>query len=107
MLRQKKRGQSALEYIVLIIVILGALIAMGTYLKRGIQGRWKTAVDELGEQYDPYFACAEIRHTLISQTNTQINPMNSDSGFFTTRTDRSISSDRKRGSSTIGVLPPQ
>ena len=33
----RKRGQSTLEYAVLIVVIIAALIAMQVYLKRGLQ----------------------------------------------------------------------
>ena len=49
----KKRGQSTLEYAVLIIVIIAALIAIQTYIKRGVQGRLKSASDDIGDQYSP------------------------------------------------------
>ncbi len=35
----KKRGQSTAEYAVLIALVIGAAIAMQTYVKRGLQGR--------------------------------------------------------------------
>ena len=47
------RGQSALEYTTLIVCLIAALLAMGTYIKRGVQGRLKESGDELGQQYDP------------------------------------------------------
>jgi len=49
----KQRGQSTLEYAVLIIVIIAALISIQTYIKRGIQGRLKSASDDIGDQYSP------------------------------------------------------
>ena len=49
----KKRGQSTLEYAVLMIVIIAALISIQTYIKRGIQGRLKSASDDIGDQYSP------------------------------------------------------
>ena len=49
----KKRGQSTLEYAVLITVIIAALIAIQTYIKRGVQGRLKSATDDIGDQYSP------------------------------------------------------
>ena len=49
----KKRGQSTLEYAVLIIVIIAALIAIQTYMKRGVQGRLKSASDDIGDQFSP------------------------------------------------------
>jgi hypothetical protein len=47
------RGQSILEYSLVIICLMAALIAMQIYLKRGFQGRVKTITDELGDQYSP------------------------------------------------------
>ena len=51
--RRDKKGQSVLEYTVLLIVLMGAFIGIQNYMKRGVQGRWKASIDELGEQYDP------------------------------------------------------
>ena len=48
-----KRGQSTLEYGVVIAVIVAGLIAMQTYVKRGFQGRLRQASDDLGEQFSP------------------------------------------------------
>ena len=48
-----KKAQSTLEYAILIAVIIGALIGMQTYVKRGLQGRLKTAADDLGTQFEP------------------------------------------------------
>ena len=47
----QKRGQSTLEYAVLIIVIVGALLTIQVYIKRGVQGRLKSAADDIGDQY--------------------------------------------------------
>ena len=49
--KRRKKGQSTLEYAILIIIIIGALLSIQVYIKRGIQGRWKAAVDDLGEQF--------------------------------------------------------
>lgn len=51
----RKRGQSTLEYAVLIVVIIAALIAMQVYLKRGVQGRMRESSDQIGEQFSPGF----------------------------------------------------
>ena len=45
------KGQSTLEYAVLIIIVLGALLSIQVYIKRGIQGRLRSATDDIGEQY--------------------------------------------------------
>src|SRR3989338_2896003 len=102
MLKQKKRGQTTIEYIVIITIILAAFLAMQSYLKRGLQGRWKSAVDDLGEQYDPGLADSSVRHTLDSTTNTQIIAIQSVNGAWTTRTDATTSVDKKIGSTAIG-----
>ena len=47
----QKRGQSTLEYAVLIIVICGALLTIQVYIKRGVQGRLRSAADDIGDQY--------------------------------------------------------
>jgi len=42
------------EYAVLIVVILAALLAISVYFKRAISGRWREAADTFGygRQYD-------------------------------------------------------
>ncbi|OGX28314.1 MAG: hypothetical protein A2705_02165 [Omnitrophica WOR_2 bacterium RIFCSPHIGHO2_01_FULL_52_10] len=52
-LRRRKKGQSTLEYAVLIIIIIGALLSIQVYIKRGIQGRLKGATDDIGDQFSP------------------------------------------------------
>ena len=47
----QKRGQSTLEYAVLTVVIIGALLTLQVYIKRGVQGRLKSAADDIGDQY--------------------------------------------------------
>ena len=49
----RKKGQSTLEYAILIIIILGALMSIQIYIKRGIQGRLKSATDDIGDQFSP------------------------------------------------------
>ncbi|MDO8675287.1 MAG: hypothetical protein Q7K71_04120 [Candidatus Omnitrophota bacterium] len=47
----QKRGQSTLEYAVLTVIIIGALLSIQFYIKRGVQGRLKSAADDIGDQY--------------------------------------------------------
>ena len=52
MLRIRKRnGQSVLEYIILIVIVIAALLTLQVYMKRGLQGRLKQATDDIGDQY--------------------------------------------------------
>ena len=49
--KKRQKGQSTLEYAVLIIIIIGALLSIQVYIKRGIQGRLKSATDDIGTQF--------------------------------------------------------
>jgi len=51
--RKGKKGQSTLEYAILIIIIIGALLSIQVYIKRGVQGRFKQAADDIGDQFSP------------------------------------------------------
>jgi Flp pilus assembly pilin Flp len=51
MFRRSLRGQSTLEYVILIGFVVAALIAMGVYMKRGVQGKLRESTDQIGEQY--------------------------------------------------------
>ena len=48
-----KRGQNTLEYAVIIVVVVAGLLAMQTYIKRGMQGKLRSSTDSIGEQYSP------------------------------------------------------
>ena len=101
MLRIKKQGQTLLEYAVLLIIVMGALLGISNYFKRGLQGRWKSAVDDLGDQYDPRFADTDIRHTLVFITQTNITA-NVETGR-TTRVDTSGLVERKTGNIQVSA----
>src|SRR3989338_10983536 len=98
-----RQGQTILEYIVLIIIVLGALLAIQFYFKRGLQGRWKAAMDDMGDQYDPRVADTSIRHTLVQNSMTSIIVLNDADGYWTQRTDESVSTERKEGSASVGA----
>ncbi len=49
--KRRKKGQSTLEYAILIIIIIGALMSIQVYIKRGVQGRLKQASDDIGDQF--------------------------------------------------------
>lgn len=70
-----KRAQTTAEYAILIAIVVGAVVAMQIYIKRGMQGRVKDVVDYTGSdmmnganstftfhaaneggQYEPYYS---------------------------------------------------
>src|ERR1017187_5066006 len=65
----QKRGQSTLEYAVLIVVIIGALLTIQVYIKRGVQGRLKSAADDIGDQYSD--GNTNAIKTVIRSSNTE------------------------------------
>lgn len=50
MLRRIK-GQSTLEYAMVITVVVGALLAIRFYMTRSVQGKLRESIDNIGEQY--------------------------------------------------------
>lgn len=103
MKRLNNKGQSVLEYVLIIVVVIGVMVTIGNYFKRGLQGRWKGAIDDVGDQYDPRTSQTNMTHTLNSMTTTEIYTTQADGGFFTNREDTTISSDRKVGTMEVGA----
>ena len=48
-----KKGQSTLEYGLIIAVVVAALLAINWYMKKGVQGKLKESTDQIGRQFDP------------------------------------------------------
>lgn len=71
-MNRHKKGQSTLEYAVIMAVVVAALIAMQVYVKRGLQGRMKQASDDIGEQFSPGYTTARKTTTssVASRENT-------------------------------------
>jgi uncharacterized protein (UPF0333 family) len=64
-----KSGQSTLEYAILILIVIVALLAMQTYLKRGVQGRMRESSDNIGEAYSPGYTTSSFTLTTTAETN--------------------------------------
>ena len=48
------KGQSVVEYTLLLVAVVGALTCLFNYVKRGVQGRFKMGADSISErQYEP------------------------------------------------------
>jgi len=68
MFKLNRKAQSTAEYVIVLGLIVAAVVAMQTYVKRGFQGRIKDAVDYVDQtsgnttlnifksgQYEPYY----------------------------------------------------
>jgi cytoskeletal protein RodZ len=69
--KRRKKGQSTLEYAILIIIIVGALLSIQVYIKRGVQGRLKSAADDIGDQFSPGNTNVTKTVTTSSSTSDQ------------------------------------
>ena len=90
---RKRKGQSTLEYVILIIIILAVLIVMQVYIKRAIQDKLRTSADSIGDQYADIKAnISEVTvtnsHTLEQALGTQ--------GTFSRLLDAEVTNTTKR-----------
>ncbi|MFA5351448.1 MAG: hypothetical protein WC357_09015 [Candidatus Omnitrophota bacterium] len=98
MFRRSSRGQSTLEYVILLGFVVAALIAMGVYMKRGFQGKLRESTDQIGEQYSAGNTTSEYTTTTDMQQNEVVSP----GGVSTT----TISKNQqiRTGSETVSAL---
>lgn len=101
-----QKGQTILEYTVIVIIMLGVMISMKDYIKRGVQGRWKTATDQLGDQYDPQnvnslmnFSSQVNSESIVTVANGTFEGAD---GQWTSRTDLSNALETKTGFTQVG-----
>lgn len=102
MKRLSIKAQSLLEYAVLIIVIVVALLSSQVYIKRALQGRWRQAMDNVGEQYD--YASTFGDTFLYTQSNTisKSNLINNEAGEgWINRVDTTNAVENRIGSETV------
>ena len=104
---RNRKGQTILEYTVILIIILGVLVAMKDYIKRGIQGRWKSATDDLGEQYDPTVVNTNIMYSTYVNSESVVAVQcgelpDGTVGQWTNRLDLSNSIESKTGFTQVG-----
>ena len=105
---RNRKGQTILEYTVIFIIILGVMIAMKDYIKRGIQGRWKAATDDFGDQYDPQHVNSNIVYATQINSQSIVMVVNGtdnstgEQGQWTNRVDLSNSLETKTGATQIG-----
>ena len=96
--RRDNRAQSMLEFTVLIIIIMAVFLSMSSYVKRGIQGRWKSAIDDFADQYDPQQTNSTAEYTADTKSNTTITTQ----GDATFRDDNSRSLETRSSYTQVG-----
>ena len=98
MFKHNSRGQSTLEYVILLGFVVAALIAMGIYMKRGMAGKLRESTDQIGEQYSP-------EHTTSDYTTTNdMSQTEKVSSGGVTHTDINNNTQVKTGSEQVEAL---
>ncbi len=91
MMKKNRKGQSTLEYAILIIIIIAALLSLQTYVKRGVQGRLKSATDDVGDQFSGganYYK--RTQSNSLTSTNNDRGSVTSGGTGLTTRVDTNM-----------------
>jgi len=97
----RRKGQSTLEYVILLGFVVAALIAMGAYMKRGAQGRLRESTDQIGEQYEAGKTTGKYTIT------TDLVQKESLVGGGHTTTTISKNEQKRFGSETVEALPAE
>ncbi len=102
---QNKKGQGTLEFALVIVVVVAALIAMQIYMKRAFEGKLKKNTDSIGEQYDPRNTTSDFLQTFSSRADTVTNSFDVGGQTNSTSTSNSVDSQTRSGTETVGPLP--
>ena len=73
MRKLNRKGQNALEYVLLITAVVTAFLVVQHYLGRGLQGRVRDASDNIGSQFDAGATESDFhttRSSTVHETNT-------------------------------------
>ncbi len=102
----RRRGQSAVEYAVLIVLVVAALLAMQLYMKRGIMGKHRQTADEWGEQFSPDAYKANFTNVQYSAQREAAGKGVAWSGG-TLKTGESVTDAKTKGFDLPGFTPPR
>ncbi len=69
------KAQSTLEYAMVVFCVVLALVGMNIYVKRSIQGRIRSAADDMGEQYSPKTTKSHTVQNFISSSTVAGDPL--------------------------------
>ena len=79
----KRKAQSTLEYALVIAAVIGALLAINAYMKKGVQGRLKESSDQIGRQFDASGAYTSAWEAKSSGNTTTLDMRTADTGDTT------------------------
>lgn len=67
------RGQSTLEYAIVIAIMAAAIVTMQIYMKHGLQGKFRQATDDIGEGFSPSVYSAKFKTVQKSDTKETLH----------------------------------
>ena len=80
----RKKGQSTLEYALIIVATVGALLSIQVFMKRSIQGRLRASSDQIGDHFEPTYHEHSKHEKIKSRTRfTEHHPQDA-GGVMTT-----------------------
>ena len=103
-LKTFRKGQGTLEYAIIIVVVVGALLAMQWYIKGGYQGKLRQAADDMGEQYSPTLVSSNTTTYVNAETNEVISGGSFNTGVMPTSRSEVDQSQQRLGSETLDGL---
>jgi Flp pilus assembly pilin Flp len=68
----RTKAQSTIEYAMMVACLAAALIGMQIYIKRGVQGRIRSAADEIGGQYSATTTRSSLTQSIANPTPVNI-----------------------------------
>lgn len=89
-IRRGKRAQTTAEYAIVIALVIGAIVAMQTYVRRGLQGKIKDVVDHTGK-------AEEVGGKTLEFSGSQYEPYYTESTASTTQSASSTEDLQKEG----------
>jgi len=80
-----RKGQSILEYSILLAVVIAVLLIMQAFVKRGYQGSLKSSADKMGEQFSASSTTIKERQDMVGNQDvvTEVGTSAAVMGQFT------------------------
>jgi Flp pilus assembly pilin Flp len=83
-----RKAQSTLEYALIIAAVVGALVAINAYMKKGVQGRLKESTDQIGKQFDASGSFTSAWKSEGSGTTTTTETRDTSTGATTSKVEQ-------------------
>lgn len=100
LITHQRSGQSTAEYAVVIAIVLGAVVGMQSYMKRGLQAKLKAATEKFTNvpgnadfpftkktgQYEPYYSETNVQVDSVTDSKIEETQQGTATSYGVTRT---------------------